>query len=334
MPDSASLLLLLVLACASGWFVHLTGRCAKVIAASPTSPRAGAMVRIWLPLSLALPCVATVGHVDVTVAPAATGFLTLPVALALMGAGVAALRVTQTTEGARNSALVNWHLMLPLVCGVIVLLQGLAGALTVGIGQACLATAAVLLWVSVPGSAATRDAGQENVDQPEMAVRASSGLLICMMLAAALIESAAIAMIDQRWLHVSLAMVVVTHAAAIIMFAGRLHQPHRHLGEVLSVTVGLGVLMGVGCLSLQRFMQATAAWRWGNDGGERLLQLHIGVAWGFNTYWLEGVLMVLLPMVWLWLPRERVVRIVSGWLLLGAGVMLIGWRLWWMALPR
>ncbi len=284
------------------------------------------IVDVWMPVAMAVPLVFVAMTIESDVKGIGWTPLAGPIAVAIASAGFALLAARGEFDALGDDVLRDGSADAPiwphrarvacasLLAGVVLLMLGAAHTMTIWIGQAAFAVAALLLWVNTPDE----PAGSRAVSPTEMKLRAASMAAVFLALGA----GAAVFWVDRA--HLPLAScVVLAHAIAVAGMSGFAVAPG--MASRLGLwTASIGVLATLGVLSLRTLLPRAV---------EALTADYIeprppDIAYGFGAYAFEATaLIVLVPAVFAVARLNRAVQRVLGAVLLIATGAIIAWRL-------
>ena len=277
-----------------------------VAPALSTSPHAGLVTNVWLPLAFVTPLVAVATRTGNSVRGVGWIPLGAPIAVGAIVVAIVLLVARRPLD------LRAWPALCWTGAGILLLALGAAHELTLCTGQAILAIAAVLRWINTPEP--LHPPRSHHADAP--LARAT-----LIMLAVAAAQTAGTVLVSPYALPVAATLIlggVATGGAALA----------RRAGPDAAALVGgwsasLGLLFGVGFLSVSKMVpRALSLWF-----GPTLNGIDEGIAYGFGAYAAEAVLLALLPAT-LVLPGRapRSVSVVLGAVLITIATGLAAWR--------
>ena len=296
----------------------------------------------WLALVMVLPMLAMWLLVDDRLMPIAANTLSLPIGCAVVGIGIGCIVVQKDSENVPIEKSSQTTVALPhvesttglastfaivaaIVAGLFLAVQSLAGPLTLGVGQSLLAISLVVLWITSPPSPRTSEFRKDND-----AVAIGMKRLYILFLAVA--QSLCVYWLSTSAMQSTVAAKVAGGLLAIeivilLAIVGRLGSPAAIGSSALRLAT-FAVILGLGTLSMSRFIQSWLAYR-GGDYGRELIKLEGGIVRGFEEVIYESALLIIAATLAATTPRNRSTRIapVIGLLCIISGAAFIGWRL-------
>jgi hypothetical protein len=283
------------------------------------------IVDVWLPVAMAAPFVLAALRLGADVKGIGWTALGGPIVIAMLGAGFAMIAAHGRFDPFGERTLLHeedapalWPLPArivgaALIAGLVLLMLGAAHMMTVWIGQAAFALAAIVLWINTPDDLP----GSERPSQHEtLAGWATIGVVL-------LAAGQAVASLWIAPEHVAYsALIMLAHAGVIVAMSAFIAGPG--IASRLGLwAASVGVLASLGILSLTHVLpRAIHAWT-----AEYIDPQPPQVAYGFGAYAFEATALLVLAPAMIALARlERTLQIIAGIAILLAALALVAWR--------
>jgi hypothetical protein len=267
------------------------------------------VVDVWLPVALIIPLLFMVDGVDGSVRTAGWPSLGGPVLCGLIALAIAAMigrgGIGVFGEEFAEGESIGWRLapritLVGLLGGLVLLLLGAAHIMSIWVGQAAFALAAIVLWINTPDS----DHAADRLPAPAQ-VHAGFGMLIVLFCAFGQGVAGRMASVDGRPIAVA---IMLSYAAIALAFAAR----QTSAGMCVRIGVwaaSLGVLFALGVISILAMIPRVVV----TFMGVELPPHSMLIAAGFGSFALEAtLLMVLAPLAAGVLRLPGVLRVVIG----------------------